>query len=220
MKRLSTAAILAFAILGAVSHAQNLYVSDELVITFRSGPGSEYAINRNINAGTRVEVLEEREQEGYTRIRLQDGAEGWVLSRYLQAEPTARLRLEAATRELDVERQRADELQRRLNDLQADFDVTTEALSATESSAEQLNAQLSDVRSASANALQTRQQNEELRRQLDEMVSETQVARMEIDELRRRERQNWFIIGAAVLLGGIVIGLVAPSLRPKRRSSW
>ena len=38
--------------------------------------------------------------------------------------------------------------------------------------------------------------------------------------LAGRNSQNWFIVGAAVLFGGIVIGLVAPSLRRKRRSDW
>jgi SH3 domain protein len=39
-------------------------------------------------------------------------------------------------------------------------------------------------------------------------------------ELSGRSRQNWFIVGAAVLFGGIVIGLIAPTLRRKRRSDW
>jgi SH3 domain protein len=220
MKRLFTVGLLAFAICGAASHAQDLYVSDELVITFRTGPGSEYAISRNLASGARVEMLEELVEEGYARVRLQDGTEGWVLTRYLQERAPARLELEAATRDLAAERQRAEDLERRLAELAGDLEATTEALNATESSAQELNAELSDVRSASASALQTRQQNEQLRRQLDELSSQTQVAQMEIDELSRRERQNWFIIGAAVLLGGIIIGLIAPSLRPKRRSSW
>jgi SH3 domain protein len=220
MKRLFTVGLLAFAICGAASHAQDLYVSDELVITFRTGPGSEYAISRNLASGARVEMLEELVEEGYARVRLQDGTEGWVLTRYLQERAPARLELEAATRDLAAERQRAEDLEHRLAELAGDLEATTEALNATESSAQELNAELSDVRSASASALQTRQQNEQLRRQLDELSSQTQVAQMEIDELSRRERQNWFIIGAAVLLGGIIIGLIAPSLRPKRRSSW
>jgi SH3 domain protein len=59
-----------------------------------------------------------------------------------------------------------------------------------------------------------------LQRRVAELESAADAANREIDELRRREQQNWFIIGAAVLFGGIVIGLVAPTLRRKRRSSW
>lgn len=220
MKRLFIAWTLALALCGSVADAQTRYVSDQLVITFRSGPGSQFAVSRNLTTGDRVEILEELTDEGYARVRLQDGSEGWVLSRYLQPEPPAQLQLEGATRELAAERQRADALDQRLSELDANLSATSDALNASESSAEQLNEELADIRSASASAIQTRQRNEELRRQIDELTSAAQVAAMEIDELRRRERQNWFIIGAAVLLGGVIIGLVAPSLRPKRKSSW
>jgi SH3 domain protein len=165
-------------------------------------------------------VLEQLEDEGYSRVRLADGAEGWVLTRYLQAEPTARLRLAAAEREVADARAQADTLEQRVTELEAALASTGQALSETETSAKRVNAELADIRSASANAIETREQNENLRRRVAELTSAADLAELEIDELRRRERQNWFIVGAAVLFGGIVIGLIAPSLRPKRKSSW
>jgi SH3 domain protein len=220
MKPLILAGLLALGVFSSALPAQTLYVSDQLVITFRTGPGSQFAISRNLNSGDRVEVLEQLEEEGYSRVRLPDGTEGWVLTRYLQPEPTAQTRLATATRELAAERQRADELEQLVARLESSLADTSTALDASQTSADQMDAELADIRAASAGALQTRQQNQELRRQLDELTTGAQVAAMEIDELRRRERQNWFIIGAAVLLGGVIIGLVAPSLRPKRRSTW
>jgi len=220
MRRLLMAGMLALLMIGAAAEAQDRYVSDRLVITFRTGPGSEYAINRNLTSGDRVELLEEGEAEGYSRVRLPDGAEGWVLTRYLQSEPTANLELEGVTRELEAERRRADDLARQLAESNASLAETSAALDASQSSATQMNAELADIRSASASAIETRDENEDLRLQVDELTADAQVAAMEIDELRRRERQNWFVIGAAVLLGGVIIGLVAPSLRPRRRSSW
>jgi SH3 domain protein len=52
--------------------------------------------------------------------------------------------------------------------------------------------------------------------------SEQQINRltMEKRELESENRQEWFIVGAAVLFGGILIGLVAPHTKRKRRSSW
>ena len=68
--------------------------------------------------------------------------------------------------------------------------------------------------------MEIRDQNESLRQRLIER--ERQVERLTIGESRlsSRSNQNWFIVGAGVLLGGIVIGLVAPSLSRKRRSDW
>ena len=66
------------------AQAQTRYVSDKLVITFRTGPGNQFNIVRNLTSGNRVEVLEELADEGYTHVRLPDGSEGYVLTQYLQ----------------------------------------------------------------------------------------------------------------------------------------
>jgi SH3 domain protein len=213
-------ALLSISLIGFDAGAQTRYVSDDLVITFRTGPGSEFQITRNLTSGDRVEVLEESSDEEYSHVRLSDGTDGWVLSRYLQSEPTAQLRLNTATQELERTKSRADELAQRVTELESQLESTQQALSESQSSAEAMQAELAEIRSASAGAIETRDENEQLRNRVAKLTSEADVAEMEIDELRRRERQNWFIVGAAVLFGGIVIGLVAPSLRRRRRSTW
>jgi SH3 domain protein len=220
MKGLLQSGLLVLALLATGAMAQTRYVSDELVITFRTGPGSQNAIVRNLTSGDRVEVLEVLEDQGYSRVRLANGDEGWVLTQYLQDEPTAQLRLAAATRDLAAERGRTAELAQRVDELETELAATAESLTETQSSAARVTAELDDVRSASASAIETRQQNATLRQRVADLTAAAEADEMEIDSLRRRERQNWFIIGAAVLLGGIIIGLIAPSLRPKRRSSW
>lgn len=220
MTRILTMALLACLLIGTEAGAQTRYVSDELVITFRTGPSSQNAVTRNLTSGDRVEVLEELPDDGYSRVRLPDGEEGWVLTRYLQDERTAALRLETTTSQLAAERQRTAELEQRVGELEAELATTSQSLARAESSAQQVGAELADVREASASAIATREQNESLRRRVAALSNEAEAAEMEIDALRRRDRQNWFIIGAGVLLGGIIVGLVAPSLRRKRRSSW
>jgi SH3 domain protein len=143
-----------------------------------------------------------------------------VQTQYLQAEPVAEARLQAASGELLILRERASVLERRVEELESELSTTGRALNEAETRSEQAGAELADVRSASSAALETRAENENLQRTITELTAATEAANLRIEELRSRERQNWFIIGAAVLLGGIVIGLVAPTLRRKRRSSW
>jgi SH3 domain protein len=202
-------------------HAQTRYVSDELVITFRSGPSSQNQIIRNLSSGTRMEVLEELPDEGYSRVRLSDGTEGWVLTQYLQTMPTATQRLAAAENERAAALERVATLEDRVEELENDLNEARGTLGETQSSAEEMRSELTDIRSAAANALTIRDQNETLRRQVAELTTQVDAASMEIAQLESSSRQNWFIVGAAVLFGGIVIGLIAPSLRPRRRkSSW
>ena len=70
-----------------------------------------------------------------------------------------------------------------------------------------------------ADVLAIRSHNEELERGLRARESELEALRLENGALANRERQNWFVVGAAVLTGGIVLGLVLPSLR-RRRREW
>ena len=75
--------------------AESIYVSDHLVITIRSGKGTQYQIIKTAPSGTKLEILEESD-EGYTFIRTPDQVEGWVRTQYLTKEPIAKVRLEKA----------------------------------------------------------------------------------------------------------------------------
>ena len=61
-------------------------------------------------------------------------------------------------------------------------------------------------------------------RTLMDGLSRTQARILELEQanesLVARHDQNWFLIGAAVLLGGIFLGIVLPRIPRKRRKSW
>jgi SH3 domain protein len=217
-----TASLLLIGLLFAcgVAHAQTRYVSDDLTITLRTGPSTQNAIIRNLTSGDSVQVLEEIEEEGYSRVRAGDGTEGWVISRYLQPVPTAALRLAEAERDLAAARQRVGSLEAEVAELGGSLQQSEAQLSEAQSSGASMSDELADIRSAAANAIAIRDQNESLRRRVAELSADVDLVAMENAELSSRNRQNWFIVGAAVLFGGVVIGLIAPSLRPRRRSSW
>jgi SH3 domain protein len=215
---------LAFAILLFMTlpvFGQTRYISDEIPVTLRTGPSLENRIVRNLPSGVRVEALEQNEEAGYTRVRVaSDGTEGWILTRYLSAQPIARDRLDAAERGLASARTRAGELEAQVAALTDDLTAARRQLEAASSSNEELTGELRDIRSASANAVALRDQNEDLRRRLAE--SDQRISRLTMDntELQSDSRQYWFMVGAGVLFAGILIGLIAPSLKRKRRSDW
>ncbi len=203
-----------------VSFAQTLYVSDELVITVRTGPSTQNAIIRNLNSGDSVTVLEETDDGNYVLVRTDSGEEGWALRRYLTDEPIARSRLATAERNLAQARERVTDLETVVAELNEQLDTVTQRMEEAESAATTLNTELVDVRSVSANALTIRDRNESLRRrvnELDQIVGELTVQNAELGSRATRE---WFVVGAGVLITGIVLGLVIPTLRRKRRTDW
>jgi SH3 domain protein len=207
--------------LGAfAAHGQTRYVSDKLSVELRRGPSNEYLILRNVEAGSAVEVLEQND-DGYSRVRLADqGVEGWMLTRFLSTETSARDRLAVAERSLSNSRGRVTELEQQVAALTSDLGNTKTELDRTRSNHGEVSQELSSIKTAAANVVEIRDQNESLRQKLIDRERQVEQLTAENAALSGRNNQNWFIVGAGVLLGGIVIGLVAPSLRRKRRSDW
>ena len=204
----------------AAASAQTRYVSDELVITLRTGPSTQNAIIRNLTSGDSMQVLGTNDDGNYTRVRLPSGTEGWVLTQYITPERVASDLLVEATSNLAAARERVSELEAQLASVSGDLSQTRQRLNETESANSRIGSELQDIREVSANALAIRERNESLLRRVNELSAELDRATMANSELASRSRQNWFVVGAAVLFGGVVIGLVAPSLRRRRTTNW
>jgi uncharacterized protein YgiM (DUF1202 family) len=82
------------------ARSASAWVSDEFEITLRSGPSTTNAIQLMVSSGTELEVLERDADAGYTRVQTQGGTEGWVLTRYLMNEPSAREQLQTLSGQL------------------------------------------------------------------------------------------------------------------------
>jgi len=200
---------------------QRVYVSDELIVVLRTGPSNQNRILRNLPAGTSLEVLEVQPEVGYARVReAGQGTEGWVLTQYLTDEPIARDRLARSVASLAAAQSRIAELQSQIQALTDELAVTRQALEESQSQGAEVSSDLAEIRQASANAIALRDQNEQLRRRGIERDAQLEQLTLQNAELTARTRQDWFVIGAGVLLAGIVVGLVVPSLRRRKRTDW
>ena len=73
---------------------------------------------------------------------------------------------------------------------------------------------------ASAQAAELVGQNAQLQQQVQALQAQVDGLRDEAAQLRRQDRRRWFLTGAGVLAGGIVLGLILPLLRPRRRRGY
>ena len=221
MRRTRSIAAVLLALAGTLAHAQRMYVTDELVITLRTGPSTQNTITANLNTGEAVDVLEEDAEAGYARVRVVDGGqEGWVLTRYLMTEPTADTRLAITTQELDAATAKIAALESELARLEAMLAESRSELDAALTSHRAVSSELDDIRAASADVIELQSRYESLRQRNIDLTTEVDALVTETSRLGSRSRQNWFVVGSLVLAFGIVIGLVAPSLRARRRSNW
>jgi len=52
------------------------------------------------------------------------------------------------------------------------------------------------------------------------MERELQTLTQENESLRDRSHRDWFMVGSGVTIAGIILGLILPRIRFRRRSSW
>jgi len=207
--------------IAAQAEAETRYVTDRTQVELRRGPSTEYRILRYLEAGDRVEVLEQNEQQGFSRVKVGDqDTEGWVPTASLVAEPIARERLAVAERNLASARERVTTLESQNQTLTRDLTTARTELEQARTSHGTVSRELTDLRTAAANVVQIRDDNTSLHERLGQRDREVEQLTADNARLSARTNQNWFVVGATVLLAGIVIGLVAPMLRRKRRSDW
>jgi SH3 domain protein len=203
------------------AQAETRYVTDRFEVTLRAGESTRYKILRMLPSGTPVEVLSVNRSTNYARVRIQDGTVGFVLIQELQDEPAARDRLAELEERLAALRQNPDALTQELADLQEAHGELRERFATLEREKQLREQELAKIRHASANVLDITNDRERLRLQVAELTRTRAALEQENRDLKNQTNQRWFLIGAGVLVSGVLMGLILPHLRVRRRkTTW
>ncbi len=200
--------------------AQTAWVSDEFEIMLRTGPSTSNAIQLMVSSGTELEVLERDEEAGFTRVRTQGGTEGWVLTRYLMSEPSAREQLVALTSQLTDAASEGASLDSQLAAIRGEYAAAERQIESLEADNARLEQELADIRRTAADVLAINDQNAELREELMDSGIRVDTLEQQNRELTSQTRRYWFMTGALVLVVGIILGLWLPRIRWQRRSRY
>ena len=229
MKRIVLFCVLALVNLPAVAQqteqaiavgGEERYISDVLYVPVRSGQTTQHRIVHNgIRSGTKVVVLESNEESGYSRIRTSRGTEGWVPSRYLMPEPTARIKLSAAQSEIDQLKSRNRPLHDQLDKLKTDNQSLSKDVRQLKRSNQQLTDELGRIKKISANAITLDNNNQELLKKNELMKNEIDVLTAENERLTDKSEQEAFINGAGAVGFGVILALLVPRLMARRKKT-
>lgn len=201
-------------------HAQSAWVSDEFEITLRTGPSTGNAIELMLSSGTQLTVLERDAASGYTRVRTGGGTEGWVLSRYLMSEPSAREQLERLSSQLVSATEEGSSLNDQLDGIRAEYSAANDEIETLSRDKERLEGELATIRRTAADVLSINAQNTDLREQLAAAGVRIGSLEQENRELSGESARFWFVTGAAVLVVGMLLGIWLPRIRWQRRSRY
>lgn len=204
----------------ASGRAETSWVSDQFEITMRSGPSTENAIILMLPSGTALEVLERDEESGYARVQTSSGRDGWVLIRYLMRQPPARQQVADLSEQLSRARSRGDSLSGQFEAVKQQQEDTAAQFRSLQEKNDALTSELQDVRRISADVLAINEDNQALRQRLSDSEIKLNMLEEENHALRSRQNRDWFVAGAAVLFVGMLMGLVIPRIRLRRRSRY
>lgn len=200
--------------------AEPAWVSDEFEITLRTGPSTSNAIEAMLPSGAELEVLERDEASGYSRVRTAAGTEGWVLTRYLMDEPSAREQLRSLTGQLTDATSQGASLREQLASIRSEHRAAEQRIEALETDKRELEEELAEIRRASANTLAINDENKVLREQLSAAELRIETLEHEARQLASQNNRYWFLAGGLVLLVGMILGLWLPRIRWQRRSRY
>jgi SH3 domain protein len=197
-----------------------MYVTDTFEVTMRSGTSTANSIIRILKSGEPLTVVEHDLASQYSLVRSADGKQGYVLSRYLATEPSAREQLADMRQSLQERDERIAALQGEIAQLQqtlereqADNQTLGTSLRTTEE-------QLADVRDATRDSLEIIEQNQRLQTVVDELSAEKAALSAANAELGDTTRLDWFMRGGAVSLIAFLIGILVTRIRWRKQDSW
>ena len=202
-----------------VTAAKVQYVSDELVINMRSGKGNSFKIIKIVKSGTPLTIL--KQDSGYTRARTPQGVEGWVLSRFLINTPVARTLLAKAQQDVAQMKEKYDAMTTELSSVKIERDTLSSSENKLLSNKEKLNVELAKLKKIAARPMQLEAENDQLRNDLVKIETENRLLKQEYQTLEDNSDQEWFMTGAGVLFGGMILGLIFPKLRSgQKKANW
>ncbi len=206
----------------ALAQSNDRWISDQFEVTLRTGKSTRQSIIRVLPSGTKVTVLEQDDESGYTRVRTSDGREGWLLTRYLISSQTARLQLPQLQTRLRNSEETRRQLLARIRELEQERRDLQTQLGRTETSSRGLQQQLDKIRELSSDTIQLDDQIKRLKKQ--QIYNKRHIGELESmnRELSASSNREWFIVGAAVVMFGLLLGLFIPRMRWQRkpRITW
>lgn len=195
-------ALISPALSSSAAAGEAAYVSSDLAISLRKMADANSATLRGLKSGTPFTIIEGDNGNGFSRIRTEDGTEGWIQSRHISKTP--------------------NQLQHQLTEAQATIDKLRAELEQAQNVAAmpQLAPEPESQVATPDNSAALIEENNTLKVRISQLESEPQAAAPQDGPLGEMSPRDWFFTGTGVMLLGIVIGLIIPRLRLRRRSEW
>ncbi len=162
--------------------AQTGYVSDMIFLTFRDGPGENYAISKRLKSDTPLSIL--GEQGDYYKVELESKEVGWVDKRFISFETPKIVVIETLKQEKKILEDKVQDLERQINAIK------------TQISADD-NASIQKV---------LENENKDLQKKNEDLSAELADFKSKNTGFLNADMIKWSLLGVGVLMMGWIFG--------------
>ncbi|MGA8179006.1 MAG: TIGR04211 family SH3 domain-containing protein [Desulfobacterales bacterium] len=203
-------------------YADTRYVSDILVISVRDAQRPDAAVLGYIKTPTPVDILEE--QGNYLKIKTKDGLEGWVSAKYIVSEKPKALIIEdmqtqiaQLKKDIETDKIRQNSLsgipaetsqkyEDKIRQLKQEINTNQQLTDKAKRDFIALDKKYKDLLMHSGNADKLMQEMNRLKTLNTQLTAEITVLRKNIGSPLKSRRVQLFVVGAGVLIIGIMLG--------------
>ncbi len=196
------------------------YINDVLLVSLKDAASDSAKSIKLLKSGTELELVDNVKIEGYVQVKTGSGVLGWVKSRYLSNGPIARLQVSQLEKQVEELLQENSILKTAMSDTRkktTEIEAESQRILSESNEIKQDNAQLTKLAAEPARVLA---ENNQLKAENKTLQTDYTQIKNSIDTTDYEMQQTWFLIGAGVLVTGIIFGLIIPRMRFRRQSKW
>lgn len=208
-----TALMLFLVLATPMAHADILYIKPSLEVLMRKSQGDNARIVARVPMGTAVDLIQGGKE--WSHIRLQDGTQGWVRSRFLGSSPIIPI---ANIKPGVGPDGTVHDVQSRFVDLAEENGRLRKELAVCATDRSTLEDKYQTLVGDPDGAHNAKTSLGEAQRQITELQQQLTAAQIECTVLRKNQSIKWFFTGSIVLLLGWLVGRLSSNGKKKRPS--
>lgn len=215
MKKILTIGI-CLLVFSAAAQAEKMYVNDTIRITIRTGPGINYKVIGEAESGQEMDVRGSR--DGWSRVRLSDGREGWVISRFLIRNSSRNKQLTALQEAHDTLAAEVDALKRENERLKEENQRLDLLSGESRRTLEEITHSYDVLKTESRDFLKVKAAYEAAAEGLEEQKRMTDQLKARTEDQEWQKNAAFFVGGGVLVLLGFFVGALSRG-DSRRRSS-
>lgn len=221
MKKIILSALM-FVSIAATASNDIVYVADDYNLTLW-GTSNYTGKLKSLPTGTPLTIIAERPtSNGLIKVKMIDGTEGFVKTKYIKNEAPEHDRDDIAAKNIAALQGQIVKLE---SELKAAKEVITPGTTLEQSLAterDKLSRELNELKRISGSAVQLKNERDELQERYVAVERDLQQVKLENQALLDTANQDWFLYGGILALVGVLLGFILPKLswQSRRRGGW